>query len=999
MKRNLLYTLLFCLSFSLYSVQGQVSYRTETPYITFEKGKKMFQVHNYNGCIDLLTQFKKQSKDPQLLQEAEYMIAVSAYANRSPQAIKLLKNLIKQYAWSGNVAEAQLLIGNLYLFDQEYEKANRQYASINMDKLTPEDQEEYLFRAGLSQLKSGNPEKAKPYFSALSSVGKKYREAAIYYNAYIRYADKQYGEAKTGFSQVKNNPEFAAQAKYYLTQIAFIDQQYGQVIQEGLQLLSEYPDHEFNAEIDRIVGESYFHEGNNSKAIEYLNRYVEKTSDPMRESLYLLGIAQFRSENYPAAISSLKQTTTGNDALMQNAYLYLAQSYLKTGDKTNARLAFDIASRYDFDRQVQETALYNYALSIHESTVSPFGESVVVFEKFLNLFPTSRYADAINDYLVDVYMTSRNYTAALNSINKIKKPTNKILQAKQRILFRLGTENFTNNNLAQARQYFSNAIQLGNYDTDARAQAYLWRGECDYREGKYADAAANYRQYLSTAKNIDPMARYNLGYAYFKQHDFSPARSSFQQYIDSEKRNSATNTIADAWNRIGDCYYSGRQFAQAEESYSKARHTAPATGDYALYQKGIMAGLQKKHDEKISVLQELLSEYPHSEYIDDALLEQGLTYTALQKNSEAVSVFEKLIREFPQTIPARKAGIQLGIAYFNSNQPEKSISAYKQVIGNYPGSDEAKVAIDDLKAVYLDQNDIASYASYLASLGGQVKYEVSELDSLAFLAAERAFIKSPTNSSANGLIKYIQTYPEGAFLIPAHYYLGSFYYDQKKYDDAEIELQKVLQQPDSPLAEETLVKLSDIQVIRKEYPAALNTYKILEIKATGKENRLAARLGILRTARELKQNEEIIAIADKLLEDPNLSPEWISESRYEKAKALASIGEADRAAEEWKTLSQDTRTSQGAEAAYRLAQYYFDHQKNTEAEKEINRFIEAGTPHQYWLARAFILLADINIARKEDFQAKQYLLSLQNNYKAQDDIKNMIENRLKQIGK
>lgn len=111
----------------------------------------------------------------------------------------------------------------------------------------------------------------------------------------------------------------------------------------------------------------------------------------MRQSLYLLGIAQFKSGNYPAAISYLRQTTTGNDALMQNAYLYLAQSYLKTGDKTNARLAFDVASRYDFDRQVQETALYNYALSIHESTVSPFGESVVVFEKFMNLFPTSRY--------------------------------------------------------------------------------------------------------------------------------------------------------------------------------------------------------------------------------------------------------------------------------------------------------------------------------------------------------------------------------------------------------------------------------------------------------------------------------------------------------------------------------------------------------------------------------------------------------------------------------
>ena len=58
------------------------------------------------------------------------------------------------------------------------------------------------------------------------------------------------------------------------------------------------------------------------------------------------------------------------------------------------------------------------------------------------------------------------------------------------------------------------------------------------------------------------------------------------------------------------------------------------------------------------------------------------------------------------------------------------------------------------------------------------------------------------------------------------------------------------------------------------------------------------------------------------------------------------------------------------------------------------------TQQQYWLARALNLLSDINREKVELFQARQYLLVLQQNYMIQgDDIPSLIESRLAELDK
>ena len=55
-------------------------------------------------------------------------------------------------------------------------------------------------------------------------------------------------------------------------------------------------------------------------------------------------------------------------------------------------MAFEAAATSSFDKQIQEVAMFNYALLIHETAFTGFGESVTIFEDFLNDFPNSQYA-------------------------------------------------------------------------------------------------------------------------------------------------------------------------------------------------------------------------------------------------------------------------------------------------------------------------------------------------------------------------------------------------------------------------------------------------------------------------------------------------------------------------------------------------------------------------------------------------------------------------------
>lgn len=994
MKKIILY-----ISFVL-TLQVSVAQRTvyhEGPEKLFNQGKEMFLEGNYTGAQDLLLKFSSKSNDPYLKEEAAYMTTVSAFRLGNVQSGDIVKEFLDTYPETIHRHALNFLVGSYYYDKKEWDEAIYWFRLADLDYLTLGEQEDYSFRTGYTHLQLGNREEATRYFGLLSLNSEQYRDAADFYLGYIEYSNQNYDGAMQRFERLRNHPEYQEEVAFYTAQATFFDGRIDEAIRLSEAFVQRFPASKHQTEMYRVLGNSYYRLGQPSRAIPYYERYITTTQRPLRGDAYFLGLSYFESGRYNDAVSLFQQAVGENDELSQNAQLQLGQSYLKLGQKQPAQMAFEAAARDNFNPQVKETAMFNYALLAHETNFSVFSESITLFENFLQEFPNSQYTDQVNDILAETFLTTKDYQAALNAINRINNPGRRVLEAKQMVLFQLGAQEFINGNMNQAVQYFNNSISMGNYSTDARNSAFYWRGESYYRMGNYTSAASDFRQFTQGASSADAnylLGWYNLGYSYFKQQQYQQAVTAFQQYVSKESNRSRAE-YADALNRIGDSYYFNRSFSEAERFYAQAADANPSSADYAAYQRAFVLGLQHNYQGKINALDNFMQRYPNSQYFDDALYEKSRALTMLNREQEAITVLQRLVNDFPRSPLASQGGVQLGQLYYNLGNYQQSITAYKNVIKNFPGSDDAKNALVSLETVYRDMNDINAYVQYANSIPGGARITPSKQDSLNYLAAESVYMRGNRNDAQAAMTRYLQSYPNGAYSSDANYYLGLIADEKGDKQQAMTHFRRVVDAGSAKFLDNALIYTSQTEYQNGNFRQALADYSRLAHAARNATNRQVGQMGVIRSQTQLGGFHEAVRAATDLLSNTNLSTETVIEARYLRGKAYQEVNESDNAIADFQFVANDTRNIYGAEAQFILADTYYRWKSYDRAEAQVKEFMQKGTPHQYWMARALIVLSDTYMAKGDEFQAKQYLESLRNNYQGgEEDIRQMINERL-----
>ncbi|NSW93475.1 MAG: tetratricopeptide repeat protein, partial [Bacteroidales bacterium] len=919
--------------------------------------------------------------------EAEYLSAMAAVRLFNPDAEYRMLMFIASHPESPHINDARLALADYFYQNRNYRKAAGYYALVNRQELETARLPEYLFRYGYSLYVRGDKQKALVMFSEIKDIDTEYTPPALYYYSHIAYEQQMYETAYDGFMKLRNDESFGPIVPFYIVQILYLKKDYDGILEMAPALIKSAPKGR-EVELYRFIGDAWFNKQNYSEALTYLELYNKNSKTVTREDKYQLGFCYYKTGNIDQAIKVLLETGVRSDLLSQNIWYVLGDCYLKKGDKKRAHFAFGEASKMNYDQGIKEESLFNYAKLTYETSYSPFGEAISAFQEYIDLYPGSARIGEAYNYLISALMQIKNYRAALSALDKIGTRDPRMEEAYQRVAFYRGLELFRNMEMEPAVEFFTRSLKYGTYNTELRARSLYWRGEALYRLGRFEDSKKDYEQFIgipgSSKLSEYNMVRYNLGYVSYNLKDYPSALTHFRNF-ETSAAGSGSELLADTRLRIADCYYITTNYPMAISYYDKVIENAIPESDYAMFQKAFCLGLMNNHKGKAEILSSMIIKYPSSSLAANAYYERGRAYLVMEDFRRGEADFNAVIANFRSSPFVPRAIVQLGLLYYNQGENEKAIAQYKKVIENYRSTPEARYALTGLKNAYIDLNDVEAYFAYVKTLEGYGDVSVAEKDSLLYASGENLYIQGRCDRASEIFRNYLKEFPSGSFRLNAQFYLAECLNSSGKADDALILYQEVIKIPNNEFMEQALVAAASILTGREEYSDAFDYYERLESIASTGEYKVVALRGQLRSAYQEGSAQKTIAAAAKIAAARGIPEELVREALFMSAKAHYSLNEFDEALKEFRKVATEVSSAEGAESKYRVAELLYKKSLTDEAEKIINEFINQNTPHQYWMAKMFLLLADISISKGDTLQARATLQSLKEYYTVSDD--------------
>ena len=880
------------------------------------------------------------------------------------------------------------------LFDDgDYARALEQMDLIEAKSLYGRQLAEYTYKTGYSAYEVGDWDRAADWLEKAAAMPySTYTAPSCYTLGYMEYARQRFAEAQPWFEKAAGDSRFASLANYYILECRFNEKDYQYVIGHGAELYDNVPE-DRKAHLARILGESYLVLGKPELAGEYYLKHMSE--NPSRTDLFYAGQINYQLENWQAAADCFARMEDRSDSLGQVASYQLGYSYIRLKNKVDAQAAFKEASDLTYSAPITEDAYFNYAKLAFD-----LGRNTAPFKDYLSLYGTKEKGDQVYSYMAMAALQEHDYERAVDAYDHIDELDPRMKSNYMKAYFLRARQ------LMEAGSWRAAAVRLkaAAYFSDRRdpfnqlSRYYL--SEALFRDGKYDEARTNLTElYNMQALAFSPEGRlipYHLGYTYFKEADYSKAQKWFSTYLNTPDPSQG----ADAATRLADCHFFSGSYAQAVKAYERQMADYPdANNLYPRLRAGIASGLIGDEKGKQRVLEPALLASPQAPYYGESLYELGRSYVASRKNASAIKTFSLLQSTSKDPSLVSRSLLELGMIARNEGRSDDALECYKQVVAG--GGEYAEDALLAIEAIYRTREDPEAYLAYMNGLGGSVKRTEGQKEEVYFASAEQLYLSGDYGKAQNTLLAYLEKYPGATFGAKARFYLGECYrYGGNREVAADYYRQAIDQGLDGALAESATLQYASLNEAMGSYGKAYRAYLQLEDMAVLDQNRLAARVGLMRTAYSSREWDDALAGARVVLAEKELADALKREATYVSAKSLLAAGRRSEALPLLEQLSAQASTNEGAEAAYLLIQDRYDRADFNSVQDKVYAFAEKAGGQNYWLAKAFIVLGDCFVEQGQSSQACATYESIRNGYTpsgTQDDVLDQVELRLSKL--
>lgn len=956
-------------------------------YSQYFRAEELFQKAQYSAAREEFRGFistVRNDSDP-LVIKAFYYEGLSALELYNNDAISLLESFNIKYPDNIYKHNIGFRVGKYFFQKDDFENAQIWFKKVPVKELDPSFHAEFFFKSGYSALQNGDKVNALITFREAKDGKSQYAAPSLYFYSHLNYLSSSLQVALEGFEKLRSDSTFCGVVPYYIAQIYHKQGRYLDVIDYAPTLATcTFIDNE--TDVNHIIGNAHYRLKNYKLAIPFLENFTKK-SRASRDDSYELGYCYYKTSDYEKAVQQFDKCTRIDDSLAQIAMYQIGESYLALNKLLPSRSAFEKASEMNSILDIQEDALYNFAVISFKVDINPYDESVRAFENYLNKYPNSERKKDVFQYLVNVYTNTSNFAKALESLDKLQSKDNKLQGVYQTVAFNYGVELYQKNSWLEAKTAFE---LVGRYPIDPEmvALSNYWIADLNLRMNNTNSAIAAYRSFLGSpasnalAEKTD--SYYNLGYAYLEKEQLKDAINSFRIYLQSNPQNQEKKL--DACFRIADCYYLNKDDnLLAIQYYNEALKMNTEQNDKALFYIAKSYGYNGQLEEKTVTLKELLSNYKSSKYLMTATYELARSFVSKAEYDEAMVIFKSYIIDYPNAINLIDARLGIADLYYKKWDYDQAELEYIKLLGEFETvRDVCEKAVKGLVDVYAAQKS-PEKAADIADRYPCANISKDEKENLFYNPALQSYIDSSYSEAIPKFELYLTKFPSGRFVNETYYFLGNSLYKTKDTLNAVKYFEVFLKTPNNVYSELTASRTAGFYYSKQDYVAAFKYYEKLGQLASKPSSVLNAKMGLMRCAFLTDDYSKASSYARIVLETNGISTQQKIEGEYALALSNYNLSNYEEAKISLEWLVKNTTTAMGSEAKYTIADIYFKKTQYEQADIEIKSLLKMKPAYNYWVAKGLILQARIFIINNDLFQSEQTLKSVLDFYPDQND--------------